>query len=254
MNLQNHYRQLVCSLPVIALFLSACAGTKRLEITDTFPVPLMEKVPVSLGIHLDEKLTNYIHKETIERKGSWEVSVGAAQQSLFNTLAKGLFESHTFVEGVTVEKPFDGVLKPSIQEVQFSLPAQTRSDYYEVWIRYHFELFDRAGTLVGDWKLPAYGKANKNDYGSSSKGLRAATIAACRDAMAFFSLNFDREPDIQSWIAAGKPLMPSAVTPSPVTTSQSPTTTSTTPSTPQSTGNTALSSAEEIGHNNGDKE
>jgi hypothetical protein len=34
----------------------------------------------------------------------------------------------------------DGVLTPTIEEVQFSTPDQTRSDYFEVWVRYRFEL------------------------------------------------------------------------------------------------------------------
>lgn len=195
----------------VILMLSACAGVKRLEIEGTFPVPLMEKTPVSLGIHLDEDILSYVHKETIEKGGEWEVSIGPVQQNLFNNLAAGVFENYAFVESTSIpaaSTPLDGVLKPSIKEVQFSLPKQTRSDYYEVWIRYEFQLYDRAGTLVGEWKLPAYGKANKNNFGSSSKGLQAAAMAACRDAMAFFSINFAREPVVQKWLAAGKPLLP----------------------------------------------
>ena len=54
------------------------------------------------------------------------------------------------------------------------MPDQTRSNYYEVWIRYKFELFDREGGLIGDWNLPAYGKASNKNYGSSTAGLQAA--------------------------------------------------------------------------------
>jgi hypothetical protein len=192
---------------LIAL-LGACAGTKHLEIEGTFPIPLIQKSPVNLGIHLDDALVTYIHTEAIDKKGEWEVSIGPAQQQLFNNLATGVFEGHTFVDGLIAEAPLDGVLRPTITEVQFSLPSQTRSDYYEVWIRYDFQLYDRAGNLVGAWKLPAYGKASKKNHGSSSNGLQAAAMAACRDAMAFFSINFSREPVVAKWLAAGKPLVP----------------------------------------------
>ena len=195
----------------VFFLLNACVGTTRLEIEGTFPIPLMEKTPVSLGIHLDDDIRNYVHKETIGKTGAWEVSIGPVQKNLFNNLAAGVFEGYAFVESNSItaaSTPLDGVLKPTIAEVQFSLPKQTRSDYYEVWIRYEFQLFDRAGSLIGNWKLPAYGKANKNSYGSSSKGLQAAAMAACRDAMAFFSINFSREPVVQKWLAAGKPLVP----------------------------------------------
>lgn len=200
---------LVCTITA-TLALCGCAGTKQLAIDTSFPIPIMEKTPVNLGIYLDDTLTQYAHKERIDNAGEWEVQIGAAQQQLFDNLAKGVFESHTFVSSNTGEAPLDGVLKPNITDVQFSIPAQTRSNYYEVWIRYEFELFDRAGNAVGSWKLPAYGKASKKNYGSSSKGLEAAALAACRDAMAFFSINFAREPAVQKWLTAGKPLMPAA--------------------------------------------
>lgn len=206
------------STVTILLAVAACTGTKRLEVEGTFPVPLMEKTPISLGILLDEDLTGYVHKETIERRGTWEVSVGPAQVQLFNKLGSGVFEAYQFVESISEtasNQPLDGTLKPLIKEVQFALPAQTRSSYYEVWIRYEFQLYDRAGTLVGEWKLPAYGKANKNNHSSTSKGLQAAAMAACRDAMAFFSINFSREPVVAAWLAAGKPLMPPPPLPAP---------------------------------------
>ncbi len=200
-------------IAAICIALCACSGTKRLEIDDNFPVPLMDKAPVNLGIHLDEDLTGYTHTETIEKKGTWEVSIGPAQQKLFDNLASGVFEGYAFVNdtaiiGTATENTLDGVLKPTIKEVQFSLPVQTRSNYYEVWIRYEFQLYDKAGTLIGDWNLPAYGKASKKNYGSSSRGLQAAAMAACRDAMAFFSINFSREPVVRKWLTAGKPQQP----------------------------------------------
>ena len=199
----------IAILASLGMLLSACSGSTRLELDNTsFPVPLMEKSPVSLGIHLDEALTTFVHKETFEKKGEWEVSIGPAQRQLFDHLAQGVFEGYQFVDTLTVDAPLDGVLRPTIREVQFSLPSQTRSNYYEVWIRYEFQLYDRAGNPVGDWNLPAYGKASNKNYGSASGGLQAAALAACRDAMAFFSINFAREPVVRKWLADGKPLMP----------------------------------------------
>ena len=218
--------------PLCLLLLGACSGSAtRLELEGSFPVPLIAKAPVNLGIHLDEALTSYTHTETIENKGSWEVFLGPAQKELFGNLAIGLFQDYEFVDTLQVDPPLDGVLQPAISEVQFALPSQTRSDYYEVWIRYDFYLYDRAGNPVGQWKLPAYGKASKTNYGSKTNGLQAAAMAACRDAMAFFSINFAREPAVQKWIGAGKPLMPPPANATPDT----PSNPNHTPSTPAST-------------------
>ena len=97
------------------------------------------------------------------------------------------------------------MLEPKIAEIQFSIPKQTRTDYFEVWIRYHFKLYDKNANLIGEWDLPAYGKAKAQDYPSDGMALQAAGLSACRDAMAFFSLNFTRVPLVKSWIQAGKP-------------------------------------------------
>ena len=197
----------------VSFGLASCASTKNLVLDTTFPVPLMNKVPVRLAFHLDDTLLSYVYSEKIEKKGQWNVELGSVQTKLFNNLAAGIFEQHTIV--ATNSAPgLDGVLKPSITDLQFSLPDQTRSDFYEVWIRYNFDLYDSNGNPVGNWPLTAYGKASKNDFSSSSSGVEAAAIAACRDAMAFFAINFTKVPIVKKWFANGKPQKPPAA-PSP---------------------------------------
>ena len=81
----------------------------------------------------------------------------------------------------------DAVLAPSIVEFQISIPSQTRSEFYEVWIKYMMRLYDTHGTLIAEWPLTAYGKANRGDFGfmenSDSPAIRQAThdgVARCR--------------------------------------------------------------------------
>ncbi len=195
---------------VVAGLLGACTGNHNMIVEGgRFPVPLMDKAPVRLGVYLDDEIRSYVHTETRDKKSEWTVDVGGAQLDLFSNLAEGVFQDHELVDS-SAAGHLDGVLKPSIKEIQFSLPKQTRTNYYEVWIRYHFQLFDKEGNPVGEWTLPAYGKANTNDHGSTTVGLQEAALAACRDAMAFFSINFVREPVVRNWLAAGKPVVPPA--------------------------------------------
>ena len=212
-NLLNLARPLLAGM--LPLLIGACVGTTEVEIEGgALPVPLLERTPVNLGIYLDEELTTYVYREEIENKGTWVVPLGPIQRPMFENIGVGLFESYRFVDAAVqpastpASTALDGILKPAIKEVQFSLPSQTRTNYYEVWVRYTFTLLDRAGNPVGEWNLPAYGKASDENYGSAGQGLQAAALAACRDAMAFFSINFAREPSVRRWIAAGKPLMP----------------------------------------------
>ncbi|MEZ5560792.1 MAG: hypothetical protein R3E86_19880 [Pseudomonadales bacterium] len=188
--------------PLTLGLVGGCSGA-AVEVPQEFPIPLVEKLPLRMGLLLTPELTSYVHEQTLEGSGDWRIELGSAQTPMFRNLLAGMFESSEIA--TTAGAPgLAGVLEPAIEEVQFSTPDQTRSDYYEVWIRYRFQLFGRDGTLVADWPLAAYGKANQRHYGMSSRepALQAAALAACRDAMAFFTVQFRSVPDVQRWLAA----------------------------------------------------
>lgn len=191
-----------------ALVLSACSGAK-VAVPTEFPVPLVRGVPVQVGWHLDDALTGYVYEETIEGAGEFLIDLGPAQRPMFQRLSEGLFAGHRFVDGVEGHTGLNGVLQPSIAELQFSTPKQTRTEYYEVWIRYQFKLFNPDGTLRGEWPLMAYGKAHTQNYGVGAQAaLQAAAVAACRDAIAYFSLHFHNVPVVKTWLAEQNPGSP----------------------------------------------
>jgi hypothetical protein len=182
----------------------ACGGAS-VSVPPELPIPLVERVPLVMGMHLSEDLLAFKHQEKLQTGGDWTIELGPAQTVMFSNLLSGMFNgvrpvSHPEAPGGEV----DGVLTPTIEEVQFTTPDQTRSDYFEVWVRYRFQLHDRDGSLVGEWPLTAYGKANSRNYGMNSRqpALQAAAVSALRDAMAFFTVQFRTVPAVQSWIAA----------------------------------------------------
>ena len=186
-------------LSIVAL-LVGCAGAK-VAVPTQFPVPLVEKVPLPIGLYLDEALLAYTHRESLEKRGDWEIELGSAQPSMFANLLDGMFVGHRLVKQVAARhRDLAGVLAPSIEEVQFATPEQSRSDYYEVWLRYRFKLHDNQGAEVGDWELTAYGKAHKQNHAGAGSALQDAAMAACRDAMAFFTQQFATVPAVQAWL------------------------------------------------------
>ena len=191
-------------LCLIGLICLGCAAP-NVEISSKFPTPNVRKAPVSLSFYLSEDLTNYMYSQKMGKRSEWKIDLGAAQQSMFMTLGESVFENYSLAQPGESNNSLDGMLEPKIAEIQFSIPKQTRTNYFEVWIRYHFKLYDKNANLIGEWDLPAYGKAKAQDYPSDGMALQAAGLSACRDAMAFFSLNFTRVPLVKSWIQAGKP-------------------------------------------------
>lgn len=196
---QWRYGVLLCLLTLLC----GCVGAE-VEVPTEFPVPLLDPLPVAVGLVLDEALTNYVHEEELPDAGKWRISIGGAQPAMFNNLFTGMFSRYQEVASVTAadqSNGLQGVLHPSIAELQFSTPSQTRSDYFEVWIRYQIKLYDK-GMLLGEWPITAYGKANVQNYGlsSTSPALQAAAFSACRDAMAYFAVEFQRIPAVRTWL------------------------------------------------------
>lgn len=200
----SRWERLRFALAAIAcLTLATACGGASVEVPTNFPVPVLDKLPLNMGIHLSDELLNYVHAERLENAGNWAIDLGDAQPAMFNNLLSGMFQRvETVADPKAPSMGVNGVLVPSIQEVQFSIPSQTRSDYYEVWIRYQFQLYDGEGQLLADWPLTAYGKADEDNYGlqTDQPALQAAALAACRDAMAFFTVQFRDVPNVKAWL------------------------------------------------------
>lgn len=189
---------------VSLLAVGGCGGAS-VSVPPVLPVPLVERLPLTMGFYLSDDLLSYVHREKLKDSGDWEINLGSAQTNMFTNLLSGMFQAaRPVAEPGAPGDDVDGVLVPSIQEVQFSTPDQTRSDYFEVWVRYKFELHDRDGSLVGEWPMTAYGKANARNYGMNSRkpALQAAALSALRDAMAFFTVQFRTIPAVKSWLTA----------------------------------------------------
>ncbi len=187
----------------LALFTAGCSGA-QVSLENQFPTPLLEPIPINAGIVLNEKLLGYNHNEEIQGSGKFNIHIGSAQRNMFSRLGEGLFNNYTVLEQLASNDNVDAILLPEIMQMQMALPRQTRSEYFEVWMRYRFHFYDNQANLLGSWDLPAYGKANQNDYRGDEAGIKAAALSACRDAMAFFSLNFQSESVAARWAAGEK--------------------------------------------------
>ena len=189
---------------LLPLLLGGCAGTSVEVPSTNFPIPLVDKLPLTIGAHLPEELITYTFVQDLGVDGDFEIDLGSAQQVVFLNLLVGMFDHVELISDPThPTADVAGTLVPRIEEMQFSAPFQTKTDYYEVWIRYQIKLYSRDGDLLGEWPLTAYGKANTQNYGLNytHPALEAAALQACRDAMAFFTVQFRTIPTVQNWLA-----------------------------------------------------
>ena len=196
-----------------AFVLGACQGGAVVNVDIRVPRPLVEPIDATVGVYFDDKLRAYVHNEELDEHGAYSIDIGASQAPVFAQVFEAMFrrvvrsqapggDATAAADGA---ERVDGILAPSIEEVQFAIPEQTGGEFYEVWIRYKMRVLDAAGAVVAEWPLIGYGKANKHNYASLDErqaGLYAAAIWALRDAAALLSFQFRDQPVVQRWLAS----------------------------------------------------
>ncbi len=189
---------------VASLFsLSACDQSLTMEAKTDVPTPLAIKLPLNMGVYYDDAFRNYVYEENSEDRPNWTIKSGTSQVELFDRVLPSMFQNISYIENIqgNLGTNVDGILAPEVEEMQFALPRETKSDLYEVWIKYKIKLLSPNGDLVADWPVTGYGKSSIEFLKSRDKGLQSAINSAFRDAGAKFALNFVRIPPIRQWLA-----------------------------------------------------
>lgn len=192
-------RHAVLACLCLSLFLSGCTTT-AVTVEATFPErPIVERLPIAVAVVYDEAFQSYTLAESIPQRGDWEIDLGAAQVALFRAMLPALFSTVKEREALAPE-PEDStaelLLRPQLQDMQFSIPYQTRSNFFEVWLKYEIELYERDGeTLVTRYPLTGYGRTRDGFLDSTQGAIEQAAITALRDAGAFFAIEFPRNKD-----------------------------------------------------------
>lgn len=194
----------------LCLALMVCASTgcgpSRVQVQGEFPTPLVQPLPITLGVWLprDFREHEFVDEGKTRGDGGWVVRTGEAQTQMWTTLLNGMFSSTVWLE----EEPdaaqpvsgVDGILVPSIQELQYAIPTHTNVKVYEVWLRYHFRLASPAGATIAEWSMSSYGKTPTQFLQSDERAVNLAAVMALRDAGANFSTNFRNIPELENWL------------------------------------------------------
>ena len=208
--------------------LAGCAA--RAPVGTDFPRPLVEPLPVRMGVQFPEELKTYEHEEVIPGDRKWVVSLGPANEAMFTRLFDAMFAETVMIEpppaedggedagervggslaargpgargGGTAEAPsapLDAILTPTIESYEFANPLEANDESTTVWITYRMRLTYPDGRLIAEWPVRAYGRS---PYGfmEAKDSLIEATQIAMRDAGAYITLNFANEPRIREWL------------------------------------------------------
>jgi len=190
---------------LLALALAGC-GPSRVDVKGSFPEPLMDPLPVNLGVWYSPDFSTHEFSDAGENRGEsgWVVKTGEAQTQMWDTLLNGMFSELTHLDsepGSDADAaPVDAVLIPAVDELQYTIPTHTNVKVYEVWLRYRFKLVEPDGDTIADWTMTSYGKTPTAFMRSNTAAVNLAAVVALRDAGANFATKFVRIPEIEQWL------------------------------------------------------
>lgn len=202
------------AVSLIPVALAACSSTTTMDEL-TIPAPRTEKIPIAVALRIPEEFNDFVHEENILGKESWTIHLGRTNALFFEQLFGYLFNSLTVIgpDDDARDLQFDALVEPSIDGFEFSVPTQSKTEAFAVWIRYRLRIFDRQGNNASNWTVSAYGKSQKQGLGGS-KSLQRAALLAMRDAAALIVMQLDKATQISALANGG--LAPSAAGPEKV--------------------------------------
>ena len=177
---------------LIAGLISGCAGSNvKLQIP-TIPTPLIHQIPASVGLRMPENFYHFVHEEQVFGREEWSIDLGGSNAALFTQLFGYMFQNVIVLNDSDDPKALaiDALIEPSIDAFEFSVPNQSKTDSFAVWIRYRIRVFDFDGNEVANWPVSAYGKSQTSSI-SGSQALQRAAILAMRDAAALMIIKLD---------------------------------------------------------------
>ena len=187
---------------LLVALLTGCGSNVVME-APTIPVPLINKIPASVGLRMPAEFDHFIHEEEIIGREEWSIDLSNSNSALFEQLFGFMFEKVTILrpEEDPQQFPIDVLIEPSIDAFEFSVPNQSKTESFAVWIRYRIRVFDEEGDEIANWPVSAYGKSQKASM-SGTQALQRAAILAMRDAAALMIMKLDEATGISKIIEA----------------------------------------------------
>ena len=196
---------LVVALGILTLG-SGCVSHTEIALQPNLPTPIIQSLPIRAGIYYAPELDQFVFEEKVQGIGSYKIELLNTQSNMFKTAFDALFDDVVPIQSFdTQPSGLDVLIVPRLMEFQISLPQQSRSQHYEVWLRYSVELYTPKGQQIHNWGFAAYGRVNAQNYqmltNTAAHALEDAANWALRDAVATISFFFVKEPKIKTWMA-----------------------------------------------------
>lgn len=207
--MKNTSHCIVLKAILLAAILVTTGCSRTVEVAADFPKPLMEPLPLTLGVRYPQDLAEFTHTEDPSLEPEWEIRLGEANLRMFRALFAGMFRKVVELPedpAETSATDIDLIIEPRLEELEFSVPNQSGTDQYVVWLRYNLKILLPDEQLIGDWRVTAYGQKDEGSLGMGSEdAMKSAAIKALRDAGASIAIGFENAPGVKEHVLSGLP-------------------------------------------------
>jgi hypothetical protein len=210
-------RPLLSPFAALALaLLAACAPTK-FETQSDIPQPLIEKIPIVIGVHMPLEFTSKVYEEKREAGGGeYSIGLGKAQSAGFMRVLNAMFNRVVPVaspqDAAATDPEIRGVLQPVLEDYAFVTPGDSGTPSYAASLRYTIRLYSPKGELADSWTFTGYGSQPASQFpGKGDAALAMATRLAMRDAGAKLAAEFHEQAIARGLLPSAQPVVPREV-------------------------------------------
>jgi hypothetical protein len=192
---------------------AGCGGSQVI-VEATFPTPLIDPLPVSMGIVIPDELYNFIYTEDVPDQSLWTIALGDANVAMLEPLFRRMFRSTRTIDSLAAasgDGTLDGVIEPRLEKFEFDVPRGERDEFVEVWLQYQITVYEPGGATVIEWPVSGYGKSEL--IRDAEDAVQRAAIVAMREAGATISTKFSDQPQLRDWLGGKNDAAPDTVGP-----------------------------------------
>jgi hypothetical protein len=206
-----------CLAVVLASSLAACKPTQFEANSENIPTPLIDRIPVVVGVHIPAEFREKVYAE--KRSGaSYSISLGKAQSDGFLRMMQAMFTRVVVLDSPAAAAATDpeirGVLQPVLEDYAFLTPTDSGTQSYAASLKYTVRLYSPKGELSDSWTFTGYGSRPSSMFpGGGDDALKAATALAMRDAAAKLVAEFRDQAIARGLLPQPTAPIPTEVTP-----------------------------------------
>lgn len=184
---------------IIGLMAAGCTYNTDVDARLDSP-PLVELLPVKVGVFYSAEFKSYIHKAELgEGPSVTLIPVGQPSVALFDQIFDSMFERPVRVDArpptLQASKNLDGV-------IEIALDSFVADSGWQVAVKFQVTIYDPMGQTIASW--PVVGTGYEKYFHGFSNPLGLETERALRSAAANFIIDFYKQPEVLRWLDTAK--------------------------------------------------